>query len=472
MQNDNDPGLSAIDVEKTVLASFIICPEIIKETLPLLTTESFYLTAHQELFKTIYNLSAAGKPIDIIVLSEAGIEAGFLAELSESIGTTANIKEHCRILNEKATRRKITTGSARLFELASSPDVELEKLTARVNDFAYGVNLQNTRDRDLIQSMVYAPNWNNIPEEAPPIMLLGEIKLLSPGNLSLLIAGNGTGKSATCEAIVSAGITQLADSLQFKNNASGVTAYIDTERSQADHSRSWVRTMRRSNTHPGEIPPKLKFELVSTLPSVESRVKYLKEVVEIPELTLLILDGLADFVIDVNEAENCNEFLFWLLSQAKLKNFGIFATLHPNPTDKDKKARGHLGSEAMRRAESVIGISKDRESGVRLITMDFMHGKNRNDTDSAEAAFQWDDSVMMFVSCDPPEGKKPAVQARKEELLNALREKPTYTFIELIEAIVKHTGKTTDQAKGMYQRLKKENKLVTNGGLWAVVSAE
>ena len=102
----------------------------------------------------------------------------------------------------------------------------------------------------------------------------------------------------------------------------------------------------------------------------------------------------------MNDAEASNAFLFWLLSEAKQKGFAILGTLHPNPADADKKGRGHLGSEAMRRAESVLAIAKEGE--VKTLSMDFRYGKNRNDTDTASCSFLWDETARCSFRAISP----------------------------------------------------------------------
>lgn len=321
--------------------------------------------------------------------------------------------------------------------------------------------------------LVYRPSWDNIPDPVPAMLTLNDIKLVTAGNLSVFIAGAGAGKSALCEAVCSAGLNPSGDCFGLAVDTTGIIHYTDTERSQYDHARSWLRTMRRAGIEHGTTPDRLNFELISTLPSVESRRAYLESVIETPDLALLILDGLADFVPDVNDAETSNAFLFWLLSEAKRRSFGIITTLHPNPADKERKPRGHLGSEAVRRAESVLCIAKDQESGTRTISMDFRYGKNRNDADTVSAAFQWDEAAGMFLSCNPP-AKKPAAAEKYTRIIEQLREiKNQWPFAELIEKAAEIVGKPGQETvgAGIYRRLR-ERKLIVkdSSGLWLLVA--
>lgn len=323
---------------------------------------------------------------------------------------------------------------------------------------------------EAIRSLVYAPCWDNLPPDTPAILTLADTKILSPGNLCLIIAGNGTGKSAISEVVCTAVINPEADTFNFKVNSTGLVFYVDTERSKGDHARSWLRTMNRASIKTGTIPENLRFELISTLPNVEARREYLSKIVELPNLSILLLDGLGDFVPDVNDAETSNSFLFWLLSEAKQKNFGIFATIHPNPNDKEKKGRGHLGSEAMRRAESVLSIARDHETEIRTLGMNFTHGKNRNDADNTEVSFCWDDTVGMFISCTAPIAPKGKTVRERQDILTIMSKKPEWVYSELCAVIMEGIGKRKRTAEGKIKDLVALEKIVKNeAGLYSVV---
>ena len=350
----------------------------------------------------------------------------------------------------------------------NAPKLNLETIIDETNaEFTPGE--EGTKARAELH--IFRPTWDNKPEHIDPCLLLGGERILSPGNMSVLIAAPGAGKSAVCEAIISASIKPDCDSLGLSVRQGVRAAYFDTERSLADHWDSWQRMTRRAGLGAGAEVPAV-FELLSLFSSINDRREYIESFLQSSASDFLIIDGLGDLAESVNDEEKNNALINMLLSHAKRLNVGLLATIHGNPNDKEK-ARGWLGSEAMRKAESVLIIKRDGESGIRTITTDFQHGKNRSATDRLNACFTWDETAQMFLSCDRPE-KQPAAQQRQAELIEALRAvKNVYTFTELIEAIKKHTGKTEGAAaKGIYQRLKKAGKLVQNGDLWAVIANE
>jgi len=438
----NRPPPQALDVERTLLGSCLTSADSLRLVVDGCRTSDFYSTSNQKIFSALSKMFAMQRPVDYTLLCEylkssgdlpaCGDEAG-VAEIAECLCTVSNIPHYINQLKEKSALRRLAEIGNRLQAQALDPDADAVKIVERMQTEISAINA------GAASEIIFVPSWDNIPPEIPATLTIAENKILSPGNLCLIIAGAGHGKSAVCEAVCAAGINPEADSFSFAVNSGGLVCYIDTERSKQDHGRSWLRTMKRASVKNGSMPENLRFELISTLPSVTARRHYLQNIIALPNLRLLLLDGLADFVPDTNDAETSNAFLFWLLSEAKQRDFGIFATLHPNPTDPDKKARGHLGSEAMRRAESVLSIKKNVESGIRTISMDFAHGKNRNDADNAEASFCWEDTAGMFLSCDAPERPKGKTIAALDDVKSLIKTRGKWSFNELKRAIVENT---------------------------------
>ena len=105
----------APDVEKTVLASLVISPDLISDTLEVLNPDCFYTPVNQTIYKALAELHKAGSDIDVQILSDYLKSSGlldvvggevYLCELYDNIATTPNIKEYSRILLDKAMRRR------------------------------------------------------------------------------------------------------------------------------------------------------------------------------------------------------------------------------------------------------------------------------------------------------------------------------------------------------------------------------
>lgn len=309
-------------------------------------------------------------------------------------------------------------------------------------------------------SLIFRPVWTNEPPNIPPIVTFNGIRFASPGNLSAIIAQPGTGKSAVCEAICAARIDPDADTLSFEVRTEGGVVYVDTERSTADHWQSWARTMRRASVTPEDGEPRdVDFMLFRSIPTVQQRRAELEAVVGGGAVKLLLLDGVADFVKDVNDSEESADLILWLMAISNRFDMSVVVTIHSNPQLASDKARGHLGSDIQRRAEGLVQVTRDHASGARCITTKFQHGKVRNDNDQMEVYFSWDTDARMFRTTGKPEGAAGISLKRQDELSGMARlltnegTRP-FTYTDLIRAIAAHTGTKDKNAQKVFQGMR------------------
>lgn len=135
----------AVDVERTVLGSMLIDGNAAVSALELLDENSFYMTANQHIFNCMKEMFEKTIPIDLITLAEVlrkkdlltvvGGEA-YLAELAESIATSANIEYYSGILVEKGTLRQMISVAAEIttdcFDIETEPQEILDRAEAKI----------------------------------------------------------------------------------------------------------------------------------------------------------------------------------------------------------------------------------------------------------------------------------------------------------------------------------------------------
>ena len=269
-------------------------------------------------------------------------------------------------------------------------------------------------DIEATSAAVYVPNWDNQPVPKEPVVTISPnggmgYRIASEGNICVVVAQPGVGKSAVCEALCSSALNPRSDTfgLSVNLNYERKVLYIDSERDIDDHHGSWRRMLLRSGIRSPEddtMPDGssfsqsiVDFQLWTTVPSNQARMDLLFNLIESEGYALIIIDGFGDFVRDVNDAEEVDKFASGLRSLIIKHRVAIFGTIHANPND--EKARGHLGSELIRRAESVFLLQReDDQRGVRKLTTDYKHGKVRNATDNLGARFEWNFREEMFTS--------------------------------------------------------------------------
>jgi len=106
----------AVAVEEAVLGAIMLEKDALTEVIDFLHPEVFYREEHKEIFKAIINLYNSNKPIDILTVtselrSEGKLEnvggAFYISELTNRVGSSANIEYHSRLLVEKFLLREL-----------------------------------------------------------------------------------------------------------------------------------------------------------------------------------------------------------------------------------------------------------------------------------------------------------------------------------------------------------------------------
>jgi replicative DNA helicase len=87
MTVDTRPLPHSIEAERAILGAAIVNPDAICKVLPTLRDAHFFLRQNQIIYRTMEILSAAGKPLDLVVLVDALETSGQL----ESAGGAAYV---------------------------------------------------------------------------------------------------------------------------------------------------------------------------------------------------------------------------------------------------------------------------------------------------------------------------------------------------------------------------------------------
>lgn len=105
-----------LEAEMAVLGSMLLEKDAIGLGIEKLSSENFYSDIHKKLFKHITTLYDENKPVDLVTLTdrlknqnelEAVGGASYIASLSNSIATAANVEHYIEIVREKAILRRL-----------------------------------------------------------------------------------------------------------------------------------------------------------------------------------------------------------------------------------------------------------------------------------------------------------------------------------------------------------------------------
>ena len=227
--------------------------------------------------------------------------------------------------------------------------------------------------------------------KAPLITFKGQI-FLTGQNLSMIIAEAGMGKSSICESILASMHNPECDSLGFKIGDEVKTAlFFDCERDFLLVDKSNERMWRRI----GEVKEEGKQTIIvgmrEQFTTANKKDKIIK-LVQYYKPQLLIIDGIADLMKSPNSEEETTEIYTWLITLITNYKLSILSTIHPNSGG--LKARGHLGSEMIRRCESIVRVTENIDRTIKTIST-----TKERQGEPCKHSFTWDKNQGNNVTC-------------------------------------------------------------------------
>ncbi len=106
----------AVPVEQIVLGALLIDKDALTMVMDYLSPESFYLPAHQMIYKSMITLFEQTLPVDLHTVYEALKKSGelevlesphYLVDLTNKVASSANIEYHARIIVQKHIQREL-----------------------------------------------------------------------------------------------------------------------------------------------------------------------------------------------------------------------------------------------------------------------------------------------------------------------------------------------------------------------------
>lgn len=127
-----------LEAEQTVLGALLIDPEAITRAMDYIKPDSFYVTKHRDLFSVMIRQFTLGVKTDIITVIDEAVRENifessssakeYLANIMESVPTTKNIEDYCKIVEQKYYIRQLITTAKEIIEVSSSGQETAEQL--------------------------------------------------------------------------------------------------------------------------------------------------------------------------------------------------------------------------------------------------------------------------------------------------------------------------------------------------------
>lgn len=216
LERDTGPGREPpndLSAERQVLGSMMWSTDAIDDVTAVLTGgRDFYRPGHETIYDAMLALYENGKPVDPLTVTDELRRRGelarvggqpYLAQVFHLVSSPAGVGYHAQIVAEQAVRRRVidTAGEVRQQAYAGmdSPHELVEKATAKLQQ-AVGVVHTYTSPMDIYQQIMDAADGRGpVNNEGWPwgfYDLDAALKPLSPGQVVVLAARPGVGKSA------------------------------------------------------------------------------------------------------------------------------------------------------------------------------------------------------------------------------------------------------------------------------------
>lgn len=307
------------------------------------------------------------------------------------------------------------------------------------------------------------------PPEIRPRWSIGGKSICTPGNITVIQAQAGSGKSSFIGALLASRCVAMSGQsdcdclgVTADTNATGKLLWLDTEQSAFDFHAVISRSLRRAK----ETSTPDWLDAYGLAGSSAKDLRQLLPVLmwhcRIDGLYGVVLDGFADFVCDVNDSEETDAFVAELHGLAIRYDCPLVGVLHENPGSENGKGRGHLGSQLERKAESVLSLKRDGAASVV-----FSRKSRRAPILEAEGPrFAWSVEAGMHVSLrSAGNARDNAKREKLHDLAEAVFQQKGGTglrYCELVSAIGEIRGVTPSTAEDRFNDMKKFNVITKN----------
>jgi len=143
-----------IEAEIAVLGALMIDENAIVKIADFLSADDFYRSSHRIIFEAMLRLYEKQEPIDVLSVSNVLKEqkklediggANYLAELVGSIASSSNVTSYARMVQKKATLRRLIEAAADISELGQGEDEDIEKVLDKAEQKLFAVSQKHMR---------------------------------------------------------------------------------------------------------------------------------------------------------------------------------------------------------------------------------------------------------------------------------------------------------------------------------------
>jgi len=138
----------SLEAEQASLGAALISRSAVERVLEMLERDDFYLEAHRKIYDALAYLSERDQPVDTFSLPEELRRRGqldsiggisYINALVESVPTAAHVEFYARIVQEKATLRKLIDASNQIIASAHEQEDEVDQIVDQAERLIFAV---------------------------------------------------------------------------------------------------------------------------------------------------------------------------------------------------------------------------------------------------------------------------------------------------------------------------------------------
>ncbi len=157
-----------IDLEKALLGSIMIKPDVMNDVTDIISVDSFYVEKHRNIYGAMLGLFSKNEQIDLLSLSTRLKEkkqldraggSSFLAELVNTVPSASNVKHYAEVVHKMAMMRNLISAADYISELGYDEGQELEELLDRAEKKIYEVTESPTLHKFVALSQTLGEAW-------------------------------------------------------------------------------------------------------------------------------------------------------------------------------------------------------------------------------------------------------------------------------------------------------------------------
>ena len=206
-----------------------------------------------------------------------------------------------------------------------------------------------------------AVSANGAYEQSPVVLMVDDAAIGTLGNFSASIGKAKSKKTFNVTAIAASALkngTVLKYRSSFPEDKRTVL-YIDTEQGRHHCQKVLKRILRLAGLPEDKNPDNLvMLALRKYAPPI--RLAIVEQAIgTIPDLGLVIIDGIRDFLYDINSPSEATDIISRFMQWTDDRQIHIHTILHQNKNNEN--ARGHIGTELNNKAETIMQVEVDKE---------------------------------------------------------------------------------------------------------------